>query len=388
MSTNSLLLHPSSIQYRVIESLRERIQSGRYAAGEWLPSERELTEDFQVHRKIIRTAIVQMVSEGLLTREPNCRPIVKAPPLQGAVSGAISSSQLAASRLVALSMWHGGGESGSPQQRIFWGLNQALGQGGYHGVFLDLGDSIGTRKENAEREALHLQYALDQGFGGIIFNAYAYQDNHGLIQKVARQMPTVLIDRVLVGVEADFAGLQNRQAMYDATKYLIDQGHRRIAYVTKSESINPVQDRLQGYLSAMYDAFDRTAGEMVISTPFSDSYSWIVFDAIFRLSPEERPTAVLCVNDLDAVRVAERLEKLGFSVPEDVSLIGFDNIVRSLPSGVGLTTIAQPFEEIGAAAAKLFFRRLKDHSAPQSHMEIPATLVVRESTRSIKNEAN
>ncbi|BDI31160.1 hypothetical protein CCAX7_32110 [Capsulimonas corticalis] len=371
------------------EALRERIRSGHYQPGEWLPAERVLTEDLHVHRRVVRAAIAQLEKEGLLIRRPNCRPIVQAPAAPVA-DDLPTGSQFPASRLVALIMWHGAalGATGTAQQRIFWGMNQALGQAGYHGVFLDLGEEVGTEQENAEREATHLRYALDHGFGGIIFYAYAYDSNRELIQEVSRRMPLVLIDRMVPGVEADFVGTENRQAMFDATKYLIRQGHKRIAYVTKGESINPVQDRLQGYLRALREEFASDAYEMVLTAPFSDSSTWSVFDTVFKLPAEERPTAVLCVNDIEAVRVAKRLAELGLTVPEDVSLIGFDNIVRTLPGGVGLTTVGQPFEEIGKAATKMFLRRVDSAAVPQSHVELPAQLIERESSKSISDDSS
>ena len=74
----------------------------------------------------------------------------------------------------------------------------------------------------------------------------------------------------------------------------------------------------------------------------------------------------------------------GISVPEDVSLIGFDNVDRTLPNGVSLTTVAQPFEEIGKAAAALILERSLDRSAKHKHLELPTKLITRESVRSLE----
>jgi LacI family transcriptional regulator len=88
------------------------------------------------------------------------------------------------------------------------------------------------------------------------------------------------------------------------------------------------------------------------------------------------------VNDYIAVHTAERLSRLGLAIPQDIALIGFDNIVRTLPEGVGLTTVAQPFEEIGKAAANLFIRRSESPSTPPAHIELPTELIIRESSES------
>jgi LacI family transcriptional regulator len=114
--------------------------------------------------------------------------------------------------------------------------------------------------------------------------------------------------------------------------------------------------------------------------PYDDDSTWTVVDAVFRLPKEQRPTAVACMNDYLAVSLSERLKVLGLSVPADVAITGFDNIVPALPNGSGLTTVAQPYEEIGTAAVDLLMRRIKDPRAASRSFQLPAQLIVRESS--------
>ncbi|BDI29947.1 hypothetical protein CCAX7_19980 [Capsulimonas corticalis] len=376
---------PAKVQMRDVESLiRERIESGKYEAGGRLPSERELCEELKVHRRVVRSAIQVLEREGLINRQPNCRATVRSLDTQDTPHPMQNlGSKLQLSRFVALMMWHGNPqeEGGTGQQRIFWGMNQTLGQAGYHTVFLDLVEMIGTENEHADREATHLQYALDQGFGGIVFYCYSYYSNRDLLRKVARKIPLVLIDRDLPGVEADYVGVTNHRGMYEATNYLIGLGHKRIAYITRSEPVNTVQDRLQGYLAALRETFDPGYYEMVLAVPSTEGGAWPAFDAILQAPPEKRPTALVCVNDYEAVFVAGRLTEAGIRVPEDISVIGCDNIITKLPNGVGLTTTAQPFEEIGAEAAKLFLRRAGERKSDIAQVECPTRLILRDSCR-------
>jgi len=371
----------AKIKMRDVEALlRDRIESGQYRAGDRLPSERELCEELNVHRRAVRTAIQVLEHEGLVVRQPNCRATVGSADGHNGHGHQQPSTQL--SRFVALMMSHGTAqeEGGTGQQRIFWGINQTLGMAGYHTVFLDLVDAVGVADEHAYREAKHLQYALDQGFGGIVFYCYSYNSNRDLLRKVAESVPLVLIDRELPGVEADYVGVTNRKGTMEAMEYLIDLGHRRIAYVTRSEPLNTVQDRLQGYLTALRNKLGASPFEMVISVPTNANYeNWPAFDAVLNLPPEQRPTAMVCVNDYEATHVTERLIAAGIRVPEDISIVGCDNIITKLPNGVGLTTIAQPFEQIGAEAAKLFLRRMNDRNAEIIEVDCPTRLIVRES---------
>ena len=365
----------------VANLLRDRIHSGHYQAGDWLPTERILAEDLSVDRRVVRMAIKDLVNDGLVYRRPHCRPIIGQMPGQSASQGVERPvSALSSSDFVALIMWPGGGvleQAGTSYQRVFWGMNRALAESGYHGVFLSLGQ-IGSEEENAAGEAAHLRYALERGFGGIIFYPYAYRSNHALVEEVSRRIPLVTIDRRTTFLETDFVGSDNRQAMFDVVMHLVAQGHRRIAYVTKCEQIRPVQDRVQGYVDAV-----RAAGipEIVLTIPSQhQSAPWTVVETIFRLPPEERPTAAAVFNDYAAVGLMHRLQNLGLAVPGDVALAGFDNIIPTLPGGVGLTTIAQPFEEIGKTAVDLLLRRMKNQSAPMAAIQLPASLVVRESS--------
>jgi len=377
---------PKGLPAQVAETLRERIRSGVYETGERLPSERVLEEDLNVDRRSVRSAIERLEAEGLLERRPNCRPIVNASAIQP--ESIPVPPGLAASRLIALVMWHGGAVdfAGTAQQRVFWGMNEVLGESGYHGVFLDVGQSIsGTYQLNAEREAEHLSYALNHGFGGVVFYPQAYNSNRELIQEMSRHMPLVLLDRLIPGVRTDFVGSENRQATAEATWHLINKGHSRIGFITSGEFINTVQERLTGYLDALREAFPVEPYELILTPPLVNSKSWPMLDAICSLPERERPTAIICVNNIEAVRVANHLAKHNLSVPEDVSLIGFDNIERTLPNGVSLTTIAQPFEEIGKAAAKLIIQRSQDRSIALSHLELPTRLIPHNSVRSLED---
>ncbi len=378
-----------SASERVAGFLSEQIRSGAYKTGELLPTERTLAADLGVHRRSVRAAIERLVREGLVSHRPNCRPTVegfpRAQPRETTpAAGFKTSSRISASNLIALIMWHGGGpleHAGTSQQRIFWGMNQALMPSGHHAVFLDISGEIHSEKSNAEREAEHLRYIRDQGFGGAVFYPYAYRRNRELVEEVSQTVPLVLIDRKISGASVDFVGIENYKALFEMTRQLIAQGHRRIAHVTRSEPIKSVQDRVQGYLDAMRGETAANLTELILTIPrHQDGREWTVVDAVFGLPKEQRPTAAVCFTDYMAVSLAERLEHLGLSVPQDVALTGFDDIVPALPGGIGLTTAAQPYEEIGRTAVDLLLRRLQEPLSPPRSIELPLRLVTRASS--------
>lgn len=394
MSAPKVTLH-QPVSQRVANIISERIREGVYPSGQPLPSERALAIELKVHRRTVRTAVERLINEGVIEHKSHLHSLVKdasasteepVAPLQSlSQSPSLPQSRISSSNLMALLMWHGGGpleHAGTAQQRIFWGMKRALKTFHHHAIFLDYEGDITTDDGNAEQEAVNLRYVLEQKLGGLIFYPYAYERNIDLVREVVKHVPLVLIDRMMPGVDADFVGVQNRKSVYDLTSYLYSLGHRRIAHFTYVEPIHSVIDRAVGYVEAMRDHDRGDSDEIVIALPrYEDGRQWTTVDALFNLPPDRRPTAAVCLSDYVAVNLADRLSQLGLSVPEDVAITGFDNIIPALSNGTGLTTVEQPFEDIGAKAVELLMRRSNDPKAPTVSVELPGQIVVRDSTR-------
>lgn len=387
MTTTSLHQPISSTEAgtRYVEQLvRDRIASGEYAAGQRLPSLRELADELDIERSVIRTAIQTLEREGLILRPPNCRATIRGIDDASDGRGRRLEGDRKLSQFVALLMGRGEvrDEVESGQQRIFWGVNQTLQKSGYHTVFVDLEDAGLFENSAMGGDAAYLQYALDQGFGGVVYYCSMLNVDRKVLRAVNRQAPLVLMDRKLPGIDADYVGVTNYRGTYEAVQYLIGLGHTRIAYVTRVEPITTVHERVWGYRDAMSECLSGVYAEMTIPVKGPDE-AWPIFEAVLRMPPDGRPTAFVCLNDVTAERVAKRMADAGLRVPDDISIVGFDNVVTTLFGGVGLTTIAQPLEQIGAEAGRLLLRRLKERNAPTEEFECPTQLIVRESCRAI-----
>jgi DNA-binding LacI/PurR family transcriptional regulator len=375
---------------KIAEMLRDRILSGQYKPGHPIPTGRALQEDLNVDRRVVRLAVSELITEGLLKHKPNCRPHVTRPNLSFDVCSTgqeKNSGRLPASSLIALIMSRGGAQdsTGTVQQRIFWGMIHTLNQAQCHAVFLDVSPTSKHNGPKHRQEADSLNYAIKSGFGGVVFFPQAYDYNREVMQEVSRQIPFVLLDRLVPGVQADVVGVENQKSAYRATSHLIVLGHKRIAFVTSGEWINTVQDRVRGYLQALHKAFPVDTFEMVLTPPSTDTNSWPELNAVAMMPATERPTAFVCVNNNEAVRVARHLAEHGLTVPDDASIIGFDNVQQSLPNGIGLASIAQPFELIGKQAAQLVLRRIQDPTSKYMHLELPTELMLNESVQMIKS---
>ncbi|MEO7714652.1 MAG: substrate-binding domain-containing protein [Capsulimonas sp.] len=369
--------------------LLDYIQSGRYRRGDRLPSIRVLSEELNVAQEAIRAAIAEMTLEGFLDRRPHCRAVVgeaKAPP-----NGSETLSMAPAwdpARVIALVMWRwdAGELARSAQRRVFLGMDEALQGSGRHGICIDIGHNLEPGPKSPESEEDHLRYAFRQGFGGVVY----YPQNCRIpqwISETPKHMPLVLLNRTTPGVQSDFIGSDFREATRQAAWRLIHQGHQRIAFVTSGEYTHTEQERIRGYRQALLEAFSTEAYEMVLSPPPNYANVWAMLDATVRQPLGRRPTAMICAGGQEADRVARHLAMLGLQAPQDVSLIALDDILQTLPNGVGLTTVAQSFEEIGRAAAKLILRRHEHPTIALTHVVLPTRLIERDSIRCVSEDA-
>lgn len=261
---------------------------------------------------------------------------------------------------------------------IFYGVNTALSLQGYHPLVLDT--YAETYQKAAEKEAEGLRYARQSGFAGVVLWHEGGRANVPLIQEIRDQMPVVAIDRRVPNVELDYVGTDNFQGAYEATRHLIAAGHTRIAHLTRLETTDAAAGRLQGYQQALDDAgLALNPRHILLALDSGRRLDREMIAQVF--SRDDAPTAIFLMADFWAPPVYAELKRLGLRVPEDVALVGFDDVVQPGLDDLELTTMAQNFEGIGQTAGELILRRLADSSAPLASRVYPAKLVVRRSSQ-------
>ncbi|MFE9235236.1 substrate-binding domain-containing protein [Cellulosimicrobium funkei] len=191
-------------------------------------------------------------------------------------------------------------------------------------------------------------------------------------------IPIVVIDPVNSPPEdIPSVGVNNFTGGHLATKHLVDQGHRRIAMIQGIDS-ECAGARLAGYHQAMREAglSVPAAYEQPGRFRFQDGK-----EAAGRLLDlEDPPTAIFAANDLAALGVLDEAHTRGIRVPEDLSVVGFDDSIQAISASPHLTTIRQPFAEIGATAARLLLQVIDNDPLPSRRLELATQLVVRDST--------
>jgi LacI family transcriptional regulator len=190
-----------------------------------------------------------------------------------------------------------------------------------------------------------------------------------------QQVPLVLIAHRLDGWQNRSICIDNLAAAKSATQYLIDQGHRQIAHVRGIANHLDAMDRYRGYQLALADAGIELDERLVVEGDFSSRSGILALEAILLRGVPF--SAVFCANDEMAFGVRLSLYRRGIRVPEDISIVGFDDQPNSAYMTPPLTTIAQPAIQMGEEAAKLMlsFLKQKTYEPPA----LPAELVIRES---------
>jgi LacI family transcriptional regulator len=195
-----------------------------------------------------------------------------------------------------------------------------------------------------------------------------------------RHFPFVLIDHQGTG-ETESVGATNRQGGYDATQYLIKLGHCRIGFITGSLDLGCARDRLAGYKAALIDWGLSIDPALIQEGDFQQPRGFACAQVL--LSLPDQPTAIFVSNDVMAFGVMEAVRDRGLRIPDDVSIIGFDDIPQAASVYPPLTTIRQPLAEMGATATRMLLELINNPDQPAQRIELPTELIVRASTRTM-----
>ncbi len=178
--------------------------------------------------------------------------------------------------------------------------------------------------------------------------------------------------------------VDNWQDAAKAVHYLYDQGHRKIGIVESKYNIPSSHQRREGFLRAMKRLNLPIEPETLWQYAGEPGEALNYARRLKLLPPGTRPTALFCWNDGSAYHWVEALQAVGLRVPEDISVIGFDDDAHCLQTTPLLTTLRQPYEEIGRQAVQLLLKKIEDVSLPPMTILLPAELVVRNSVKRIE----
>jgi LacI family repressor for deo operon, udp, cdd, tsx, nupC, and nupG len=201
-----------------------------------------------------------------------------------------------------------------------------------------------------------------------------------LSSRSRRALPIVIGCETISPELTDFPGIHidNVAAAGDATRYLLSFGHRKIAFISGQEQSLLTRDREIGYRDAMKDAGQPVESGWIVQGGMTIEGAIEATRAL--LDHADRPTAIFCANDEMAMGCVHEIKSAGLRIPEDISVVGFDDIRYAEILDPPLTTISQPAEEIGERVVRRLLREIEEGRGRNAEPEIvPHELIVRRS---------
>jgi len=228
----------------------------------------------------------------------------------------------------------------------------------------------------SELEQYGLEFLINQGCEAIVAHTTRLSDEQLL--RYATHMPALIpINRYLPELAHRSVWLDNRAGTRAAVDHLVAQGHRQIGFITCDLPIADRQSRLEGYQQGMSQYHLEIKPGWVISKPFTEEGGERAAEHLLAECPEV--TAVLTFNDVMAAGMMAHLRKCGRRLPEDLSIIGFDDILLARYLYPPLTTLHYPIETMAKRAAELAIARLQQQELGPGRHEFSPSLVIRES---------
>jgi LacI family transcriptional regulator len=166
-----------------------------------------------------------------------------------------------------------------------------------------------------------------------------------------------------------------------ATEHLLDLGHRRIAFLAGRPDLQSAELRKTGYLRALTAAGITPDEDLIRIGAYDPEVSAASAHAL--LTGPDRPTAVFAANDISAIATVGAARELGLAVPDDLSVVGFDNVPESALCSPPLTTVDQPIREMGHRAIRMLIALINGDDVERTHVTLDTGLVVRRSTRAL-----
>jgi LacI family transcriptional regulator len=230
-----------------------------------------------------------------------------------------------------------------------------------------------------ERELAYVDTLYAEQVAGVIIIP-ATSSTDSLKRLLKYNIPTVSLDRSAQGVEIPVVVANNYRGGYLATQHLLELGHRRIGCIARPVELSHAEERVRGHIAALSDAGVAYDQNLFARGGYRMENGRLAMNRLLDLP--EPPTAVFCYNDMMAIGALRAARERGLGAPEDISIVGFDDITESAFTCPALTTIHQDKFEMGRQGMNLLLSLIQRESAVQDAEGEPldVSLVVREST--------
>ncbi len=350
----------SPLHVQLAQILKERIQAGVWRNGEVIPTEKELCAAFDVARGTMRQALHTLEMDGYLRRERGRGTFVT-------FGDIVVSSRPTTQQHLAFVVPY---VRDSSVSTIFMGFQQVASEAGFSTSFSHVNNDV-------RQQARIIESLVADGVSGIALYPVDSDITEPLNHLVEDGFPLVLVDRYLKKLSTDFVMTDHFGGAARGVRQLIDHGHTRIGFATWLSPAVSMEHRYLGYLTVLRERGIEPDDTLICHV---EGYPTIDVSPLRQLLDRpDRPTAVFTANDQIAIALYRVTASLGLQVPSDLAVVSFDNLDLAEQLDPPLTTVAQPFLEIGRTAANILLRRIQGEKNSQQ-ITLSPQLLVRAST--------
>lgn len=348
------------LHVQLAEIIRERIQTGVWRTGEVIPTEKELCAAFDLARGTVRQALHKLESDGYLRRERGRGTFVT---FGSSAPGVRPATQKHLAFVVPY-------VRDSSVSTIFMGFQQVASEAGFSTSFSHVNNAI-------DQQSRKLQTLVAEGVSGVALYPVDSDIVKPMDELVENRFPLVLVDRYLKNLSTDFVMTDHFGGAMRSVRQLIDHGHEKIGFATWLSPAVSMEHRYLGYITALRERGISPDERLICHV---EGYPTIDVSPLRRLLDRpDRPTAVFTANDQIAIALYRVAASLGLQVPYDLAVVSFDNLDLAEQLDPPLTTVAQPFLEIGRRAAAVLLQRIEGEET-QQQITLSPQLIIRAST--------
>lgn len=353
----------SKPKYQVVkDTIIQRIEAGKLKVGDKLPSETELQDMYSVSRHTVRVALEHLEHEGYIEKEHGLGSFVKN----------LKRDRNKTIGVITTYM------SDYIFPEIIRGIESELTKAGYSMLLINTNNDIDT-----ERKAL--QMLVENQVEGIIVEptkSSFYNPNIDVYLDIRKQgIPLISINAKFDEIQFPHIGMDDFKAGYTNTEFLIENNHEKIGAIFKSDD-KQGKERLKGFVKAISDYGLGYSNEDVIMFS-TESRGPALMDAVNALLDRKNVTGLVCYNDMIALDVLNLCLAKGIKVPDDLSIISFDNSILSMLSSIKITSISHPQIGLGIDAARHMMKMIEEPDYIFKDIVYPVNLDIKESVKTL-----
>ncbi len=350
---------------QVYDLLKKDIQDGKYKRGDLLPSERDLSTLFDVDRITVRKSLELLVNDGLVEKIAGLGTRVKEFPTPG-IRDAANVRNILFTLPRASSMVDRITEPFNAS--LFYRIERECKSREYGLIYstLDHDDDL-------------FRVVNGNNISGIIFVSKIEEKFYE--QAMMLRIPAVLVNNKYEAYPSITA--DNEKGAYEAVKHLTGLGHKKIGIILGKEGYITSIERFNGYKRALTDAGIDWQSQVIADGDWTFDGGYNAMLKILE-NKDPLPTAIFAANDMTALGAIEAIKASGLSVPEDISIVGFDNIEQCKFCHPQLTTVSVDTDMLGKAACQYLINAIESRQQLNIKIVIPTALIIRNSTMEAK----